>query len=98
MNFHKFFNAEALKGRDNGLVLSLHEDGVKSVLVTDRLEDVELDQREAVPLAIFKLLKELRLGLVVQVGVLCVLYILKPNSRVNDLGVRLHRATHALID
>ena len=59
MNFHKFFNAEALEGRDNRLVLSLHEDGVKSVLITDRLEDVELYQREAVPLAIFKLLKEL---------------------------------------
>ena len=44
MNFHKFFNSKAFKGRDNGLVLSLHEDGVKSVLITDGLEDVELDQ------------------------------------------------------
>ena len=59
MNFHKFFNAETFKGRDNGLVLSLHEDGVKSILITDRLEDVELYQREAVSLTIFKLLKEL---------------------------------------
>ena len=59
MNFHKFFYAKTFKGRDNGLVLSLHEDGVKSVLITDGLEDVELDQREAMPLAIFKLLKEL---------------------------------------
>ena len=65
MNFHKFFNSKAFKGRDNGLVLSLHENGIKSVLITDCLKDVELDQREAMPLAIFKLLKELRLSLVV---------------------------------
>ena len=65
MNFHKFFYAKTFKGRDNGLMLSLHEDGVKSILITDGLEDVELDQRKAMPLAIFKLLKELRLSLVV---------------------------------
>ena len=59
MNFHKFFNAETFKGRDNGLMLSLHEDSIKSVLITDCLEDVELYQREAVPLTILKLLKEL---------------------------------------
>ena len=98
MNFHKFFNAKTFEGRHNGLVLSLHEDGVKSILITDGLEDVELYQREAMSLAIFKLLEELRLSLVVQVGVLCVLDILKPNSRVNNLRVCLYGATHALVD
>ena len=65
MNFHKFFNAKTFERRYNGLMLSLHENGIKSVLITDCLKDVELDQREAMPLAIFKLLKELRLSLVV---------------------------------
>ena len=98
MNFHKFFNSKAFKGRDNGLVLSLHEDSVKSVLITDGLEDVELDQREAMPLAIFKLLKELRLSLVVQIGILCMLYILEPDGGVDYFRVCLHGATHALVD
>ena len=43
MNFHKFLNSKAFKGRDNGLVLSLHKNGIKSVLITDGLEDVKLD-------------------------------------------------------
>ena len=61
-------------------------------------EDVELDQRKAMPLAIFKLLKELWLSLVIEVGILCVLDILKPDSWINDFRVCLHGATHALID
>ena len=42
MNLHELFDAEALEGRHDGLQLSLHEDGVEPVLVTDCLEDVEL--------------------------------------------------------
>ena len=79
-------------------MLSLHEDSVKSVLITDGLEDVELDEGETVPLAVFELLKELRLCLVVEVSILSLLYILKPNGRVDNLRVCLNSATHTLID
>ena len=50
------------------------------------------------PLAILKLLEELALRLVVQVGVLRMLYIPEPNSRVDNLRLRLYGATHALGD
>ena len=50
------------------------------------------------PLAILKLLEELALRLVVQVGVLRMLHIPEPDSRVDNLRLRLYGATHALGD
>lgn len=82
MDLHKLLDAQAFEWRDNCLVLRLHEDCIESVLVTNRLEDVQLDQRETVTLAILKLLKELTLCLIVQIGILGVLDVTQPNGRV----------------
>ena len=48
--------------------------------------------------AIFELLEELRLRLVVQVRVLRVLNVLEPDSRVDRFGGQLRRRAHALVD
>ena len=50
------------------------------------------------PLAVFELLEELGLRLVVEVGVLGVLHILEPYGRVDYLGLSLHGAAHALVN
>jgi len=78
--FHEFFYFLAFERRNNGSLLLLDENCIESVLITDRVEDVHLLQAQPVPLAIFKLLEEFGLRLVVEVGVLDVLCVLKPNS------------------
>ena len=80
MNFHEFFDAEAFERRYNGLKLCLHEYSIKPVLVTDRFENVELDEGQSVALAILELLKELALCLVVEICIFSVLDIAQPDS------------------
>ena len=80
MRLHKFFDFLAFERRDNGSLLLLYENSIESVLITDRVEDVQLLQAQSVPLAVFKLLEELGLRLVVEVGVLDVLCVLVPDS------------------
>lgn len=48
--------------------------------------------------AVFELLKELGLGLVVQIRILGVLHVLVPHRRVHDLRLRLNGLAHALAD
>ena len=48
--------------------------------------------------AVFEFLEEFALCLVVQICVFSVLDVTQPDGRVDDLGLRLHRAAHALID
>ena len=98
MDLHELFDSETLKGRDYGFELCLHEYGIKPVLVAYRFEDVELDERQAVSLAILKLLKELALRLVVEVGILGVLDIAQPDGRVDNLRLCLNGSTHTLMD
>lgn len=50
------------------------------------------------PLAVFELLKELGLRLVVEVSILGVLHVFVPDGRVDDLCLRLHRLAHTLVD
>ena len=76
----------------------MHENGIEPVLVTDCLENVELDEGKAVSLAILELLKELALCLVIQVGILGVLDVSQPDGRIDNLRLGLHRAAHALVD
>ena len=80
MDLHKFFNSEPFEWRNNRFELLLHKDCIKAILVTNRLKNVKLNQGQAVTLAVFKFLKELRLSLVVQVGVLEVLSVFQPDS------------------
>ena len=80
MDLHEFFDAEAFERRNNGLKLCLHEYGIKPVLITDRFEYVELDEGQAVALAILELLEELALRLVVQICVFSVLDIAQPDG------------------
>jgi hypothetical protein len=82
VDLHKLLDAQAFEWRDDCFVLRLHEHCIESVLVANRLEDVQLDQREAMSLAILKLLEELALRLIVQVSVLGVLDVTQPNGRV----------------
>ena len=98
MDLHELLDAQALEGRDDGLERALHEDGVEAVLIAHRLEDVQLDQGEAVPFAILELLEELALRLVVEVRVLRLLDVAQPDGRVDDLRLHLHAAAHALAD
>ena len=85
MDFHELFNSETLERRHDCFKLLLHENSIEAILVAYCLEDVKLDQSQSMPLAILKLLKELRLRLVVQVGVLQMLSVLQPDGRVHDL-------------
>ena len=80
MDFHELLNSQTLEGRDNSFQLRLHEYSIESVLIADRFEDVELDQRETVPFTIFELLEEFALRLIVEVGILSVFHILQPNG------------------
>ena len=80
VNFHEFFDAEAFERRYNGLKLCLHEYSIKPVLIADRFEYIELDEGQAVAFAILELLKELALGLVVEICVFSVLDIAQPDG------------------
>jgi len=98
VNFHKLLDAQALERRDYRLELPLNKHCIETVLIADRLEDVELYERETVPFAVFELLEELRLRLVVEVRIFEVLFVPQPDGAVQDLGVGLHCAAHALTD
>ena len=80
MDLHKLLNPQTLERRNNSLQLRLHEYSIESVLIADRFEDIELDQRESVPFTIFELLEEFALRLIVEVGILGVFHILQPNG------------------
>jgi hypothetical protein len=95
---HELLDLAALERREDGLDRLLDEDGVEPVLVADRVEHIELHEGQAVSLAVFKLLEEFGLSLVVEVRVLCLLHISHPDSRVHDLTVLLDALGHALRD
>ena len=80
VDFHKLLDAEALEWRYNRLELFLNKNGVETVLIANRFEDVQLNQREAVPLAVLELLEELRLCLIIEICVLDVLNVFDPDS------------------
>ena len=40
MDLHELFDTQSFERRYNGLELSLHEYGIKSVLIADSFEDV----------------------------------------------------------
>ena len=45
VDFHELLDPEAFEGRHNRLQLLLDEYSVETVLIADRLEDVELNER-----------------------------------------------------
>jgi len=98
VNLHELVDAEAFEWRNDGLQLLLNKDCVEPVLVAHGFENMKRDESQSVPLAVFKLLKEFRLGLVVQVRELKMFSVPKPNGRVQNFGVHLHSLAHALND
>lgn len=44
MNLHKFLDAETFERRHNRLQLLLDEYGIEPILITNRFEDVQLDE------------------------------------------------------
>ena len=97
MNFHKLLDPKAFERRHNCFEVPLHEDSIKSVLITDGLEDVELDQGESMTFAVFKFLEELRLRLVVKISILGLLHVALPDGRVHDFGVHLGGSAYTLV-
>ena len=80
MNFHELLDPQAFERRHDRFEVPLHEDSVESVLITDGLEDVELNQSESMSFAVLKFLEELRLRLVVKIGILGLLHISLPDG------------------
>ena len=80
VGLHEFFDLLTFERRYNGSLLLLDKYSIESILVANSIEDVQLGQTKAVSLAIFELLKEFGLCLVVKVGVLDVFGVLEPYS------------------
>ncbi len=80
MYLHKFLDTKTFEGGNYRFEAPLHENGIESVLITDRFKDVKLDEGQAVTLAILKLLEELGLRLVIKVGILCLLHVSLPDG------------------
>lgn len=59
VSLHELLDFLAFEGGNNGSLLLLDENSVESVLIADRVEDVQLGQAEPVPLAVLELLEEL---------------------------------------
>ena len=59
MHLHKVLWFDALKWRYNSFQRLLDEDCVESILIAESVEHVQLDQSQAMSLAIFKFLVKL---------------------------------------
>ena len=59
MHLHKVLWFDALKWRYNSFQRLLDEDCVEPILIADRVEHVQLDQSQAMSLAVFKFLVKL---------------------------------------
>ena len=80
MVLHELFNLLTLERRYDSSELFLHEYCIESVLVAKGIEDIQLREAKPVALAVFELLEELRLCLIVEICVLDVLNVFDPDS------------------